>query len=512
MAVGADNDTGLTSRNAPACRTMPSAERRAPSAERRAPSAERRAPSAERRAPSAERRAPSAERRAPSAERRAPSAERRAPSAERRAPSAERRAPSAEAMTAPRARSSPTPPRCRRRRRVRAGARGRGVPRAARYSRPARRGPEQSAGQQSYLNGPGRRRGPRGIRIGLGVPGVHYGKQPQRLQSEYILDATAVWKLAHAERSHGLDLVRRFGRTGYAASGIDQSPHGARHDGTGVGPLPRTEQHHSQRRHDVPRRCSKWRGERRDAHRDGGQKRRGDTGLDDWSIADGRRARARDIETAAWSTENSSGLRIRLLGNVLASADATLSGLALADGTTAVKLNRRFASDRTDYTASVANNVSSVTVTATKNDDGATIAITGDTDTSTPGTATLDLSVGENPITVTVTAANGTSTETYTATVTRAVTPPADAVWSGTVTVGAVGIQHGFSAPGSVGSLPDSGFMLGSNNYTIDTVLVGLSVLTLFSNSAWTALLPTMIARRWSCMSRPARERPVDPQ
>ena len=41
---------GLTLRNAPACRTMPSAERRAPSAERRAPSAERRAPSAERRA------------------------------------------------------------------------------------------------------------------------------------------------------------------------------------------------------------------------------------------------------------------------------------------------------------------------------------------------------------------------------------------------------------------------------------------------------------------------------
>ena len=56
---------GLTLRNAPACRTMSSAERRAPSAERRAPSAERRAPSAERRAPSAERRAPSAERRAP---------------------------------------------------------------------------------------------------------------------------------------------------------------------------------------------------------------------------------------------------------------------------------------------------------------------------------------------------------------------------------------------------------------------------------------------------------------
>ena len=78
MVVGG-NSKGLTLQNAPAWRTMPSAERRAPSAERRAPSAERRAPSAERRAPSAERRAPSAERRAPSAERRAPSAERRAP-------------------------------------------------------------------------------------------------------------------------------------------------------------------------------------------------------------------------------------------------------------------------------------------------------------------------------------------------------------------------------------------------------------------------------------------------
>ena len=105
------------------------------------------------------------------------------------------------------------------------------------------------------------------------------------------------------------------------------------------------------------------------------------------------------------------------LVEVAASTDATLKALSLGAGVT---LDPTFASGTTSYMASVANSVSSVTVTAAATDDNATVAITGDTDTSTPNTATLDLTPGANTVTVTVTAEDTTTTEIYTVTVTRA--------------------------------------------------------------------------------------------
>ena len=97
------------------------------------------------------------------------------------------------------------------------------------------------------------------------------------------------------------------------------------------------------------------------------------------------------------------------------SADATLSGLTLSDVTLA------FASTTTDYTASVANDVTQTTVTPTTNDDGATYAIklggVADAD------GTVPLAVGSNVITVEVTAEDGETTRTYTVTVTRAAPP-----------------------------------------------------------------------------------------
>ncbi len=106
-----------------------------------------------------------------------------------------------------------------------------------------------------------------------------------------------------------------------------------------------------------------------------------------------------------------------------ASDDAGLSALSLSSGT----LSPVFAATTYDYTASVANSVSSTTVTATPNAADATVVITPmvDADAGTDGHQ-VNLNVGDTTITVTVTAQDSTTTETYTVTVTRAtVTPPA---------------------------------------------------------------------------------------
>ena len=96
------------------------------------------------------------------------------------------------------------------------------------------------------------------------------------------------------------------------------------------------------------------------------------------------------------------------------SDDATLKTLTLSG----VDLGT-FSSGQTRYEATVANEVSSTTVTATPNDDEASVVI-ADKDGSTTGTArTVTLAEGENEITVMVTAEDGETEKTYTVTVTR---------------------------------------------------------------------------------------------
>ena len=104
-----------------------------------------------------------------------------------------------------------------------------------------------------------------------------------------------------------------------------------------------------------------------------------------------------------------------------ASSDATLGSLSLSDGT----LDPVFASGTTSYAATVANGVSSITVTPTLSDSDATLAYRdaddgtlADADTGTEGQQ-VDLEVGENTIKVRVTAADTTTTQTYTIVVTR---------------------------------------------------------------------------------------------
>ena len=157
-----------------------------------------------------------------------------------------------------------------------------------------------------------------------------------------------------------------------------------------------------------------------------------------------------------------------------ASEDATLSALALATASAAsVALSPTFQAESTAYRAFVQNDTVAITLTATKNDDGATVMISGDTDTTTPGTASVALSEGANTITITVTAEDGLTTRTYTITVARAASaPPADpgAVWTANLTVAVNGTVVGYNKTAGTGALAPRLLMVGDNTFTVTQV------------------------------------------
>jgi gliding motility-associated-like protein len=103
-------------------------------------------------------------------------------------------------------------------------------------------------------------------------------------------------------------------------------------------------------------------------------------------------------------------------GSFLPAGNATLSALAISQGT----LSPAFASGTGSYTASVANSISSITVTPTAAAAGSTIKVNGTAVTSGSASGGIPLSVGTNTITTAVTASNGTTTDSYTIAVTRA--------------------------------------------------------------------------------------------
>ena len=154
------------------------------------------------------------------------------------------------------------------------------------------------------------------------------------------------------------------------------------------------------------------------------------------------------------------------------STDATLSALSLGTG---VVLSPAFAGATTQYRAWVANPVSSVTVTATKNDDGATVAIAGDDDAATPATATLSLVPGRNTVAVTVTAEDGNTPGTYTVTAVReAAAPAADAaaLLTANLTVGERDGFPGYNAtlPPTIGAITDDDFEVDSTSYELSVL------------------------------------------
>jgi hypothetical protein len=104
------------------------------------------------------------------------------------------------------------------------------------------------------------------------------------------------------------------------------------------------------------------------------------------------------------------------LSLVASSTDANLSGLTYSSGA----LTPAFASGTISYTQSVANSVSSITVTPTVNQANATVTVNGTAVATGVASGSINLNVGANTITTVVTAQDGTTTKTYTTTVTRA--------------------------------------------------------------------------------------------
>jgi len=104
-------------------------------------------------------------------------------------------------------------------------------------------------------------------------------------------------------------------------------------------------------------------------------------------------------------------VNIKVLSN-----NASLSDLVLSSG----PLTPVFATGTTSYTASVANTVTSVTVTPTTSVSSAAVKVNGTAVTSGTASASIALAVGGNTVTTIVTAQDGTTTKTYTVVVTRA--------------------------------------------------------------------------------------------
>ncbi len=118
--------------------------------------------------------------------------------------------------------------------------------------------------------------------------------------------------------------------------------------------------------------------------------------------------------TSAGGVANTS--RIARYG--LPSTNADLSSLALSSGT----LTPSFAPGTTAYTASVAYDVTNITVTPTASDMYATVTVNGTPVASGSASGAIALNVGANTITTVVTAQDGTTSKTYTVTVMRAAT------------------------------------------------------------------------------------------
>ena len=202
-----------------------------------------------------------------------------------------------------------------------------------------------------------------------------------------------------------------------------------------------------------------------------------------------------------WSMDDFVTLRLREAP--AASTDATLSGLVVNDGAKDLALTPGFASGTTSYSASVANEVGEVTVTATPTDAGASIEYLDGSDMTLADADTdaghqVAVADGDTVIKVKVTAEDGDTTQIYTVTVNRAAatTPTCTLntgdVWCGVVTVsrflfaGVVYVE-GFG-PGE-GDLSDKDFMYGTNSYTIDLVATqdGDNVLFFSLSSALTS-------------------------
>lgn len=173
------------------------------------------------------------------------------------------------------------------------------------------------------------------------------------------------------------------------------------------------------------------------------------------------------------------------------SSNANLSNLVPSVGS----LSPAFASGTTAYTASVANNVTSLTLTPTAADAAATIKVNGNATNSGSASGAISLSVGSNSIPVVVTAANGTA-KTYTVAVTRAASSNNNL--SG-LTLSSGALTPAFSAStvaytATISDIPTSFTVTPSaadSTATIEVRINGGSYETVTSGAASSSLTPT---------------------
>jgi uncharacterized delta-60 repeat protein len=103
------------------------------------------------------------------------------------------------------------------------------------------------------------------------------------------------------------------------------------------------------------------------------------------------------------------------------SNNPNLSNLALSSGT---PLSPAFAAETTHYIASVSYDTTSITLTPTAAQGGASIAVNGTAVISGSASAGIPVNVGTTTLTVLVTAEDGVTSQTYTIAVNRAAFPP----------------------------------------------------------------------------------------
>ena len=133
-----------------------------------------------------------------------------------------------------------------------------------------------------------------------------------------------------------------------------------------------------------------------------------------------------DMFVAGDSGVSTGFAEIARFGNASAGADANLSALALSAGT----LTPAFSAGTQSYTATIGNGVTSITVTPTVAQSGATVRVNGTLVTSGTPSGAIAMSVGLNDISIVVTATDLTTTKTYNLTVERAVCPTCPPPWT----------------------------------------------------------------------------------
>jgi gliding motility-associated-like protein len=121
------------------------------------------------------------------------------------------------------------------------------------------------------------------------------------------------------------------------------------------------------------------------------------------------------INTVVTAQDNITQNTYTVTVNRAASSNANLTALALSNGT----LSPVFNGAANNYTASVGNTITTITLTPTIADANATVSIGGTIVGSGNASGSINLAVGDNMITATVTAQNGT-VNIYTITVNRA--------------------------------------------------------------------------------------------